>query len=105
MTTQIQHSAGAAQPVRQVSGVEDWSARTISVDGSNSFDDLGYGLHPDVQAVVGINTSGATLYYTPNGGTAGTGNLAIPDGQSFRIEGNRRKLAKARFYLASAGNV
>jgi hypothetical protein len=106
MATTISNRAIGAKLTRVAfDSSEDHLGRAVAVDGSNSFADLSYTLHEFVEAVAILNTSGATLYYTPDGGTAGTGNFPVPDGASVTIYGNRGKLANVRLYLAVSGTI
>lgn len=105
MTRKKGGSIDPADPIYQVNSLEDHLGRSLTFTGSNSLADLNYDLHADAEAVVIFNTSGATLYYTPNGGTAGTGNLPLADGKEIRIAGNRAKLALVRLYLAAEGTI
>ena len=106
MPTTISNRAANAQLIRTAyDGNEDHLGRSVTFSGSKSFSDLLYTLHEFVEAVAILNTSGATLYYTPNGGTAGTGNFPIPNGATITLYGSRTKLANVRLYLASSGTI
>lgn len=103
--SKIQYTSKGARPVIDYDPFEHYLGALVSVDGSKSLAQLGYVLDDLVEGLLVNNVSGATLYYTPDGGTAGAENFPIADGQPLLIPGEKSKLAQVRFYLATAGNI
>lgn len=102
----LHNNPGDADAVRTLPWTEDHMGRllTIAAATSSSFADMGYIMVSGVSYINIINTTGATLFVTPDAGNAGILNYPIPDGGALKISGRSSKLENYRFYSVAGGD-